>query len=457
MDLELIFGPSSRGNTPAERAATSDRVYVRSQRLLAEDSPAATGLRYRAQQALAIFGLERLRAVATDGATPLIELAGEPAKTLREKRRQLGLSPKSLAARAGVAEDDVRRSEIDGEVLPYRMLERIAQDLALDERVLGFQPSARSDSALGTRLRDLRRTSKQNNDYFITALSDAAWTIRRQEELQELLFAAPRYRSLFGRFDAHYSFPAYERGYLLAAKTRELMDLAANEPIQGLHEVIAGLDIPLIYADLGNGISGATIANGAARGIAVSDAADQRPLGLRMTLAHELGHHLWDSSDKLEAVRVEPVERHTGDDDATDPVEIRASAFAVAFIAPPGMVAALYEKAGSLGEVVTRLVEDFGMSPQAAARHLSNICKIPFDTIHYSKTVARPIERKWREAECRNEFGGNAVRLSRTGRFAELVATAVRRGLISADSGASWLRIDQSEILTLADAVVDSR
>src|SRR4051812_24482193 len=101
--LTAVFGANSRGDTPEERARTSEREFVRSQVQLGLATDRSTGHRLSAAEALDIFGWDILLKVALDGSYPLISKADEPAATLRAQRTALNLSVDQLRRRTGFA------------------------------------------------------------------------------------------------------------------------------------------------------------------------------------------------------------------------------------------------------------------------------------------------------------------------------------------------------------------
>lgn len=448
--LEFIFGIDAGDGTALDHAMNSSRTFVRSQVQLALASDAATGRRLSAVEALMAFGLDVLEEVVDRGHAVLVDRPNEPAATFRKRRQRLKLSIKSLAAAADVSADEVRNAEMPGHVTPIHTLERIAQELALDERRIGASALGDAGADLATRLRELNSDTVRN-DYFITALAEAAWIIHRQEELTKLLGIDAGARRRFASNDGNYQFPSYERGYELAARTRTILGLSTVEPVTSLHHVVTEvIGAPLIETDLGPGIAGATIISGSARGIAL--AADRMlPIARRMTLAHELGHFLWDPREKLESVRVEPAEIAIGGVRETDPVEIRANAFAITFLVPPAAVDAIWETHIHPRDMIAQISTDYGIHPTAAAHHLANIRKIDFSGLSYTKSVPPEVDARWKDREDVARPGRNLVRDSRSGHFMRLVMMAYDRKLITADTVRSWLRIDDSILAKLLE------
>jgi Zn-dependent peptidase ImmA (M78 family) len=446
--LEFVFGTKSHGDTPWERAATSDRLYVRSQVQLAFDSERATGRRLNAAQALATFGLDKLEEVAREGVAGIVADPSQPADTFRKRRDFLKLSKQAVAAAAEVGIEDIEAAETAGSISSIQKLERLGQTLALDERLLGYQAEALGDKRLGARLRDLNLASDQREESFIIALADAAWVIGRQMEVSKALGADERLIEKFGIKSNDYKQPAYRVGYELAEKSREMLGLSPTEPIGSVRRLIEQrIGIPVVDAELGYTVAGATIINGKSHGIALGRAKlNASILVQRMTLAHELGHLLWDPLNKLERVRVE----HTDQigQKQQDPVEIRANAFAVAFLAPRSVVHAIYEKFGSHERAGRELAWQYGISATAAIAHIKATCELKPTSMKLD--LSPEVHKKWDKIEATERPMSDRIPLSRRGRFAQLVLEAFGRNLITADTAAAWLRVDTTTLKSIA-------
>lgn len=270
---DFVFGPESVGETEEERAASSRRIFVRSQLQVAEDNPEATGHRLTAYEVWRTFGLDALRRIAEEGSCPIIQKTGEPSRTLKTRRGDLNLQTRPVANAAGVSEDYVKRAETPGEVLQFQILQRIGQALALDERALGFVPGARGDRVLGVRLREMAQASdaKRFSEHEVTGLAEAAWIIARQMDLSE---ANGEPKGIYSQFvhSQDYSYPAYKKGYDLALTTRKKLSIPDDAPIDSMKSFIEHrLGIPVIQLSLGDNFAGATVANNTSRGIVVNE------------------------------------------------------------------------------------------------------------------------------------------------------------------------------------------
>jgi Zn-dependent peptidase ImmA (M78 family)/transcriptional regulator with XRE-family HTH domain len=465
IELELVFGPRSSGKSAVERAATSERRYVRSQVQIAEDSKEATGHKLTALEALDAYGLSVLRRVALDGAASLVTKSDEPAATIARRRSVLNLTQKQVADAAGISEGEVQQAETVGVVSPIRTIERISQALALDDRLIGVVTGAGADERLGVRLREMgfQKDTNRFSPSDVLALTEAAWVISKQLSLLRHLNLvsagsnAKLFRPKLHQFagDKNYDYPAYERGYVLAAKTRELLGMSDKSAIPSLKSLIENeLEVPIVQQTLSPKFAGATISNGRDRGIVVNELGLNANVWIRrMTVAHELGHLLWDPDEKLDQLKVDEYEDLELASNRADPVEIRANAFAVSFLAPPLAVKHIFEAHPSPAETVRQVMQTYGISMTAARHHVGNVIGKTLDPLH---DAPQPTD-EWVAAEnlAVDYFPLRTTPISRRGRFAFAVAASYMGKVISLDTAATLLRTTTSELSASAKAIIE--
>ncbi len=458
-DLAAVFGDTSRGVTPEERAWSSSRHFVRSQVQLGFASERATGHRLTATEALDIYGWDILLKVAQDGSYPLITKADEPAATLRDQRTSLNLSVDHLRRRTGFSASFIQNAETAGQISPIRDLELLAQSLGLDERVLGFVPEAKRDRQLGIRLRELfgPHDTRVFSAASVVSLTEAAWVVSRQTSLAAKLGFRPHPLVTEQKYDFNYAYPTWEQGYRLAAKTRAALGLTDDQPIESLRSLIEErLGVPLVQQELEDHFAGATLANGTARGIVVNEKGMNANVWVRrMTLCHEIGHLLWDPEERLDRLRVDDYDElaQSALDNRRDPVEIRANAFAIAFLAPVDAVRNIAENAADVAEVLSRVMDTFGISATAAKHHVANITEIR--TADVSNRVLPFPSDEWIAGEnlAIDFFPITATPMSRRGRFALLVVLAYKANKISEDTASLLLRCSPKELREKADTI----
>lgn len=445
--LDLVFGEQSRGETPEERAATSTKLFVRSQVQIAPAEFGGTGRRISAREALAAYGIDALARIAYENSAILIEDREEPARTLRDRRVALNLTEKDVAKAAKLKEADVVAAETPGRANPIRNLEAIAQALALDERVVGYEPAGGGDFELGVRLREMA----QQRDVFkfssssVLKLSESAWVIARQRELVQLLGMAAARPHEMGLMSADYAYPAWQKGYELAERTRKKLGISGTEPIDSLRTLIERqLGVALIQESLDDRFAGATIANGTARGIVVNERGRNENVWVRrMTLAHELGHLLTDPDTRLNRLRVDEYEGIEADArNIKDVVEMRANGFAIAFLAPPVAMHRISEETTDPAKLLARVVGEYGVSRTAATYHLRNVCAI--EVGHVSSADVAVDQDEWlaRENLTIDYFPFASTPISRRGLFAFLVSQAEKNNIISSETASAWLKTD---------------
>jgi Zn-dependent peptidase ImmA (M78 family)/transcriptional regulator with XRE-family HTH domain len=455
--LEAVFGNESTGATPEQRAQTSTHLFVRSQHQLSQYRNKATGRILSASESLRLFGWEILKELADHPATPILRDAKEPYRSINAQLDRLGLSLSETARKVGWSNVDVRQFEQRRQV-PFRALERMAQGIDLDENKLGIVADAGADNQLSVRLKKSRKDDpKRFTVNTVLALTEAAWTIRKQMELAVLIGESPR-KAVSGLgflpsndYGSRLS-PDYKKGYELAGETRKLLGLSAHEPVSSLKELIEKkLSVPVIQMDLHHEFAGATVASGDDRGLVINLQGDNRnPHVQRMTMAHELGHLLWDPDQKLNKLRVDRYDEIgldvAAEGQAPDRVERRANAFAVEFLAPGDAIKKEFNKKGGGVTGLAHIVDLFGVSRTAIMHHLSNashntigavegaLPDISLDVWEARETLAVPL------------FRPEDVPVSRRGRFAYYIYEAHKRNLISDDTAASLFKCKPEEL-----------
>nr|WP_303705412.1 XRE family transcriptional regulator [Brevundimonas naejangsanensis] len=456
VDLDAIFGPGE--GAVSERAKRSTQQYVRSQVQIGAYREGAKGRVLSAFEVLVAYGEGALSAIHANGAFPLIARSGEPAATLKGRREEMGIEVGQLSRAAGVSEKTIRQAETPDTVVPVRDLEAISRYLALDERMVGHVPKAKGDQALGVRLRELKeqKDAVRFNPPTVLKLAEAAWVISKQATLAKACS-----EPVFCRFaepDTSYHYPAWQHGFRLAAKTRDHLGLGDAEPVKSLRTLLESqLAVPVVQQDLGTVFAGATLANGKTRGVVVNQqGANSNVWVRRMTLCHELGHLLWDDDNRLNRLTVDSyADLNAGYGHKVDPVEIRANAFAVAFLAPPSGVKELFRSDSHDGSALTKLCNAYGISFTAAKYHAANVLG---REVSWSDGMDTPLPSdEWEAAEnmAVDYFPIKSTPITRRGRFAWLVANAAKNNLISFDTAASHLNAKPSDVRDSLDAILD--
>ena len=462
-EIDRVFGADALGETLEERAASSKRIFVRSQSQLAVYNERSKGLQMSAQWALRQFGFSTLLRAADEGAVVISASLSEPARTLREQRETLGLSIKQIAQASRLAENVVSEAEKPGSVVPIRQLRSLAQFLGLNDEKIGVEPGAGADYDLAYRLRTMKNSGGESrlSPSSVLNLAEAAWITSQQQDLEQFLGRGTKL-SAFEDKDPGYSYPTWKRGYELAERTRSILGIAANEPIQSVRTLVDDLGIPLIQAPMGPTFAGATVVNGEHRGIAVNTEGENTNVWIRrMTLSHELGHLLWDPREKLKHLHVDRYDTIVSSSISNvDVIEARANAFAVSFLAPPDAVKEIIRAGGASVSMVSEIMQRYGVGAAAAKYHLSNISKqwgADIDVSHVNLANLPSPNEEWtaRENWTVDFFPIPGVSVGRRGRFAGLIASALKSGKISRDTAGSWLGVEPSEIEKHCNDIID--
>jgi len=460
--LTAIFG-AGNGDTPEERAISSTRVFVRSLSQIAEDSPEAKGRRLSAIEALETYGLDVLREIASEGSALLCE-SPRAAGTLVSRRRELlGLEIRHVSNMAGVPKESVERLESCQRV-PIRQAERIARALGLDERMLSWKSDPPPENErIAIRLRAIGDDQPLLTSHAVSAIAESSWVAATQLRLQGKLGIGPGQHGI--TTSANYGGPgnpAFKQGYLLASDARRKLGLDNKKPLESLREITEVLlGVPVIQAEMGAGLAGATVDIGSTRAIVLNlDGDNQNVLVRRSTVAHELGHFLYDPPGHLQALRVDgykeidkqPTQIH-------DQVEQRANAFGIELLAPRSAVTEHFK--GFPNDHPRGLLEvmrHFGISYTAARNQIWNGLNrsIPIESLRLGSGQV-PEVSGWeaREAYTLYYHPLGRIKPTRAGRFSAVVVRAAQEGHISWDSAAEMLESNEDDLKNARDAICE--
>lgn len=464
--LDAVFGHGP-GDTPEERAVASSRTYVRSLSQIAEDTPRAKGRRLNAAEALETFGLDVLREVASEGAALICESPRAAGRLVSDRRNLLGLEIRHLLATAGVSAGAIEKLE-SYRWIPIRQAERIARALGLDERTMSWKSEAPAENErVAVRLRTIGDDDPRLTSHVVSVIAEASWVAAAQARLQEKLGLVPSPHGIEPSADyGAPGRPAFRCGYELASRARDELGLGRENPLEeSLRDLAESrLGIPVIQVEMGDEIAGATIDVGGNRAIILNlGGRNRNALVRRSTVAHELGHYLYDPPGNLETMRVDDYDQVADQAGRIhDPVEQRANAFGVEFIAPRSALAAHFRKEmadhNDAPRALLALIDRFGVSHTAVRNQLQNALAGEVDPESLVlPRGGRPDADKWEAIEgyTVNYHPLERLRSSRAGRFSALVVRAARERHISWDTAAEMLECDEREIRNSADSIAE--
>jgi Zn-dependent peptidase ImmA (M78 family)/transcriptional regulator with XRE-family HTH domain len=428
-------------------AQQSDLLFVRSVDQLAEDNPSARGRRLTAIEALNAYGRHVLAQVAADGCALLAESATAAGRVLRGRRELLNISPREVARRAGVEPRVLDQAELSGR-LPIQAYDAIAQALGLDERFISFRSEPVGNEGIAFRLRTVGDEHPKMTGTAVSAIAEAAWVTLTQVRLEHALGIVPPRTGI--EPSSNYGspgYPAYMHGTFLARHAREMLDLD-DGPVPSLRELCEEeVGVPVVQTELGDAIAGVTVQAGERRAIVLNLSGRNRHVYVRRcTLAHELGHVLFDVSERLRDLRVDD---YDGLEElparAPDPVEQRANAFAVELIAPQADALDCYHAATEdpLGEVM----DLFGISFTAARYQVWNALdrSVPLENLTTShREPAQCYEAA--EAFTVDYHPIYGIPASRAGRFSAIVLRAAIERIVSWQTAAGYLRCTERDL-----------
>jgi hypothetical protein len=167
-------------------------------------------------------------------------------------------------------------------------------------------------------------------------------------------------------------------------------------------------------------------------------------------MAHELGHLLWDPDQRLQSLRVDTyadIEENPMQRAGLDPVEARANAFAIEFLAPQKSVLEIFRSHIDGRQGMRAIMERFGVSFISARYQLWNALErtVGLETLSVDN-VDPTDDWKGRESFTNDFFKPDSVPRSRRGYFAIYVVEAFKRGLISLDSAATFLGCSEHDL-----------
>lgn len=474
-DLKFVFGEHEPGLTEEQIALRSNVKFVRGNHEIsvhdAERNPKGHVL--TAWEAYKTFGLDVLEEAVEWGGGIILSERKAIETSLRNRRAELGLSAQSVAQAADVQPAVVEQAEKDAWDVPIQSLERIAFELGLDESRLAHHPTADADGGFAIRLKTLQAAPPNTRDEVrlsagsVMKLAEAASIVRVQSRLQELLGMRPRASEF--EPDANYgssrSNPAWKVGYSLAERARKQLGLG-TAPIASMRSLVEDeLGIPVIQASMQEDISGATVAVTGAderehRGIVLNVNGQNRNVWIRRaTLAHEIGHLLYDPEDSLEKARVDSYAANNSDPEnaSHDYVEQRANAFAIAFLAPIDAVREMSQPAVNqpiAAEDIANIMRKFGISHTSARFHAVNANYRLYAAPPTHILDVRPTdEQKAAENFAADYFQIESAPMHRRGKFAGIVAAAYMQRYISEQTAAAYLKCDVSEFQSKADTL----
>ena len=449
--LQSVFGTESAHLSEEDAALQSPLQFVRSRSELGvfEECRNPTGHVLTAWEAYRAYGLNVLEEALEYGSAILIHPTAIES-TLQHRIQELGIENTNVA-------EAVQRAQSQPSANQIHDLERIAFMLGLDELRLGHREPGHEDAELAVRLKTLRSTQPTSarplSARAVVTFAHAASVIRAQCKMQNWL-RIKAHATMFVPSDDYGTSvsPPYKVGYALAEHVRTILGLGSS-PIESMRNLVeVELGIPVVQAELPQHIAGATIAIGRseqdeARGIVLNTVGANESIWVRRaTLAHELGHLLFDPNQRLQNVRVDTYEANEIDPEGTvtDRVEQRANAFAIALLAPMEAVRSITSTPIRSDSIKT-VMSKFGISYTAAFYHIFNAHYRQYE-IPSDKQCVEPSDEQVALENFTLDYPLiDRIPDVRRGRFAGIVGECYKRGYISVDSAAQYMDCDENE------------
>lgn len=463
-----ILGETN-GSTVDERLLSCKKLFVRSQDGIALSNPLAKGRLLTAWEVYYSFPIDFwdiIGAIREYGSSIVVADKNEPARSLKNKRENiLGVSVNTLSRYSGVSIEDIMDAENPKTRTPVRVIEGLCRCLDLYDESVSSLAKDEGDKTLAVRTKTYQESS-DITESDVLAFSEAAWVIRNQNRFVEWL--KEDFHCSMDKFEPDDNYGSGYRkpwavGYELAHKTREILDIPQGDPVDVLDLVEDKMGIPVIHAKLSSHVAGATVAAYSKRGIILNTlGANQNSLVRRVTLAHELGHLLWDPDQRLENIAIDNyLSFDRSPSTIADPVEQRANAFAIELLAPSQRLADIVEGEAGFAKAVRKVMDEFGVSFTSAYFHMlhnKNKLNIEVPEDVFGLGVDTDPSDKWRiNLDYYLDYypcGDNASILRR-GRFTRYVAKACKNGFISMDTAAAYLMCSPESFESAIDDFVE--
>jgi Zn-dependent peptidase ImmA (M78 family)/transcriptional regulator with XRE-family HTH domain len=313
-------------------------------------------------------------------------------RAIKRSRGELGLSTATLAQQVGIAEDDLKELEAGGRDLPANVLMRLARAMGL--AATSFLSNSNADAA-----KPALDRAKFFHAVDAPVLSETDVVAIAREVTRSQVFAdlvKPVVRLDSYELTKPGSKP-WRNGYDLASTVRTALGLGS----ESIHNVQR-----LLEDKLGVLVTKHAFSDGRLRGVAVRSSKGRlvavstrlpTPV-LRITIAHELCHHVCDlePNDTI-SDSDETREEFSGSDPG---VEQRAKAFAVMFLAPSSLVRELFGVPNHQFATATKALEAAsvlgprcGISTTASLWHLFHL-KYLSDEEHDVQVWQRQVSRE---------------------------------------------------------------
>jgi Zn-dependent peptidase ImmA (M78 family) len=362
------------------------------------------------------------------------------------------LTPQHLARLARLEPAEVEEAEKTGEV-SLQVLVGLSTALggSLDDLLEGRKFWQAPALALKT-------TSEVERAELTRGLSRVVSAIRDHRELAKLL-GKPDLWAKRG----HKLGPCAVQGSVvkqaerLAKKVRRVLGWPLA-PISSVREVLATFGVVTFFSEFADeGIDGAMLRFADSAPYVVMAASSARrglTTAVRMALAHELCHALFDRPKVGVIGRVEYVGQEG------DPIEQRANAFAAHLLAPRMGVRRWLKDQGATekptGQQVLALSLHFGMGVQAMAYHLVHLGFWEEADVQRHASLRSPSFASNDDRELRETPGESKVPLERRGALLDLATEALESGRISSgrwrellkclDEGAERLLMEERQL-----------
>jgi Zn-dependent peptidase ImmA (M78 family) len=293
-------------------------------------------------------------------------------EAIRQAREALGLDVEVAADAAGLPPGTLLAYESGAEDMPGEVLWRIADTFGVPIEMLDSEAELRRHlEVMAVRFRTAQRAVP---DRVRLAVARAATAAREYGALEEIAGRPNRYEALVTAWADRPRLPRWETwkaGRDLAADVRERLGIEG--PLRSMLELVEKrIGALVIWQKLPADFAGYAFCDELHGPTVVLNVLgrNQNELVRRFTLAHETCHVLFDRKDLEALSRFDAYDDlYVYRDDARDPHEIRANAFAIHLLAPERLV---HDSWTTTRGDVAQMMRVLGVNFEAARAHLDN-------------------------------------------------------------------------------------
>jgi Zn-dependent peptidase ImmA (M78 family)/transcriptional regulator with XRE-family HTH domain len=378
------------------------------------------------------------------------------AEALRTARTELGFDPSTVAEAAGIDTPSLIKYESGEQQLPGAVLWRLSDVLGVPfEEIDSPATLEHYVKVMAVRFKSDKKAVPES---VRLATARAAVVARQYVELEELAEYPSRYEQIVKAYPAVPQPPrtnTWKAGRELGMNVRDRLGIKGRIESM-LNLVRSQFGILVLWQRLPVHVAGYALCDDLHGPTLVLNVngRNANELVRRFTLAHEACHVLFDRNQMQLISSFDTYENFFSLDDAKDPHEIRANAFAIHFLAPQ----AEFENEWRATHDVRRLMVRFGISYEVTRIHLNNLGLFPLAQKMDRVATTAPDELKTAESAELWYPAFDVIPIERRHSVAPLAFTLWHKGVISISRLREVLdvRVPYEELRQLSELYIDA-